>query len=67
EFKEALAAGREFLTKREFKLVVAADCAATNRSCRFPDSNRTNITGRCTVASCSFRDKEEEKLTEAVV
>ncbi|KAG6949283.1 hypothetical protein JG687_00014979 [Phytophthora cactorum] len=54
EFEEALAAEPKFLSKREFKLVVAADCATTNRSCRFPDRNHTKITGRCNVASCSF-------------
>ncbi|KAG6945755.1 hypothetical protein JG688_00016398 [Phytophthora aleatoria] len=65
EFEEGLAAGRKFQSKREFKLAVAAVCATTNRSCRFPDSNHK--TGWCTVASSSFIDKEEEKLTEAVV
>ncbi|KAG2768515.1 hypothetical protein PC129_g12148 [Phytophthora cactorum] len=32
EFEEALAAEPKFLSKREFKLVVAADCA-TVREC----------------------------------
>ncbi|KAG3058004.1 hypothetical protein PI125_g25304 [Phytophthora idaei] len=32
EFEEALAAGRELLTKREFKLAVAADCATARES-----------------------------------